>query len=83
MIASAIVVEEVTQCDEVLGFILTVRTLAGLCRQTNAHVFLRRRRAAETSKGFSQHSLVLLRSEKHDNVCDQGVDCSNHQVADR
>ena len=53
--------EVVTQCNKVLGFILIVRTLAGLRRQTNAHVFLCRRRAAETSKGFSLVTFALLR----------------------
>ena len=73
----------VTQCNDMLGFVLIVRTITGLRRQTNAHVFLCQRRAAETSKASLNLALVLLRSEKHDNVCDQGPDCSNHRVDDR
>ena len=72
--------EVVTQRNDMLGFVLIVRTLAGLRRQTIAHVSLCRRRVAETSIGFSERSLVLLRSEKHDNVCDHGVDCRKNQV---
>ena len=52
--------EVVTQCNKVLGFVLIVRTLAGLRRQTNANVFLCRRRAAETSKGFSLVAFALF-----------------------
>ena len=36
-----------------------------------AHVFLRRRRAAEMFKDISEHSLVFVVVRKHEQVCDE------------
>ena len=71
MIGGRHVLEEVaSRRHETVSFVLSVRIVAGLQGQHNAHVFLCRRRAARIFKGFSKYSLVLLVIRKHDKVCD-------------
>ena len=54
MIGGYHALEEVASgCDETLGFVLGVRTLAGLHGQHNAHVFLCLKRVASVFKGSS------------------------------
>ena len=61
--------EMVTLHHDMLSFVLGVRTLAGLQGERNAGVVICKRRAANVSKGFSKHSLVLPTTRKQDNVC--------------